>query len=225
MTVSKSAQELQTRLNRMPLIAILRGVQPHEVIAICANLVEVGFEIIEIPLNSPQPYKSIEMAVNAFGDAALVGAGTVLSPAAVAELASAGGQLVVMPHADPAVISYALERGLAVAPGVATPSEAFAALSAGAHALKMFPAEVLGVKSLRAWSAVLPADTALIPVGGVTPENLAEYHNAGAAGFGIGSALYKPGFGAAEVRARAELFVGAARALAKPPNPKMPALE
>lgn len=196
-------------LQPLPLVAILRGLTPEEAPAIGAALVDAGFRILEVPLNSPRPLESIALLAKAFGDRCLVGAGTVLTPAQVHDVAGAGGRLIVMPHADTAVISAARATGLRCTPGVATPTEAFAALAAGADALKLFPAEQLPPPVLKAWRSVLPAGTALLPVGGITPERMAAYRAAGAAGFGIGSALYAPGTDAAEVARRAADFVDA----------------
>ncbi|HEX2082777.1 MAG TPA: 2-dehydro-3-deoxy-6-phosphogalactonate aldolase [Xanthomonadaceae bacterium] len=196
-------------LQPLPLVAILRGLTPDEAPAIGAALVDAGFRILEVPLNSPRPLESIALLADAFGDLCLVGAGTVLTPAQVHDVADAGGRLIVMPHADTAVISAAHAAGLRCTPGVATPTEAFAALAAGADALKLFPAEQLPPPVLKAWRSVLPAGTALLPVGGITPERMAAYRAAGAAGFGIGSALYAPGTDAAEVARRAANFVDA----------------
>ncbi len=196
-------------LQPLPLVAILRGLAPEQAPAIGAALVDAGFRILEVPLNSPRPLESIALLADAFGDRCLVGAGTVLAPAQVDAVARAGGRLIVMPHADTAVISAARDAGLRCTPGVATPTEAFAALAAGADALKLFPAEQLAPPVLKAWRSVLPAGTALLPVGGITPERMAAYRDAGADGFGIGSALYAPGMDAAEVARRAAGFVEA----------------
>lgn len=193
----------------LPLVAILRGLTPQEAPAIGAALAEAGFRILEVPLNSPQPLQSIELLARALGDHCLVGAGTVLTPGQVQDVASAGGRLIVMPHADTEVIASAHAMGLRCTPGVATPTEAFAALRAGADALKLFPAEQLPPPVLKAWRSVLPPGTALLPVGGITPERMAVYRQAGAAGFGIGSALYAPGTDAAEVGRRARAFIDA----------------
>lgn len=193
----------------LPLVAILRGLTPQEAPAIGAALAEAGFRILEVPLNSPQPLQSIELLARALGDRCLVGAGTVLTPGQVQDVASAGGRLIVMPHADTEVIASAHAMGLRCTPGVATPTEAFAALRAGADALKLFPAEQLPPPVLKAWRSVLPPGTALLPVGGITPERMAVYRQAGAAGFGIGSALYAPGTDAAEVGRRARAFIDA----------------
>ncbi|GBQ47560.1 2-dehydro-3-deoxy-6-phosphogalactonate aldolase (plasmid) [Komagataeibacter sucrofermentans] len=198
-----------TAFTRCPLIAILRGIQPHEVLDIGRVLVDTGFTIIEVPLNSPAPYQSIALLQNTFGDRVLVGAGTVTSPDAVAEVARHGGRLVVMPHADLAVIAEARKHGMICTPGVATPTEGFAALNAGVDALKLFPAEQLGTKVLSAWKSVFPPRTRFIPVGGITPENMQSYLDAGAAGFGLGSALYRAGYSAGDVGRAAERFMKA----------------
>ncbi len=196
-------------LEPLPLVAILRGLAPAQAPAIGAALVDAGLRILEVPLNSPRPLESIALLADAFGGRCLVGAGTVLAPAQVDEVARAGGRLIVMPHADPAVIAAARAAGLRCIAGVATPTEAFSALQAGADALKLFPAEQLPPPVLKAWRSVLPAGTALLPVGGITPERLAAYRAAGADGFGIGSALYAPGMDPAEVARRAAAFVEA----------------
>lgn len=196
-------------LSELPLIAILRGLPPDDATTVGAALVEAGFRALEVPLNSPRPLESIRCLQAKFGHRCLVGAGTVLSAAAVDEVADAGGQLIVTPHTDPAVIAATKRRGMVSMPGTATPSEAFAALRAGADAIKVFPAEQVGPTVLRAWRAVLPAGLDVFPVGGITPENMDEYVRAGATGFGIGSALYKPGRSSAEVSAMANRFVQA----------------
>lgn len=193
----------------LPLVAILRGLTPQEAPAIGAALAEAGFHILEVPLNSPQPLQSIELLAKQLGDRCLIGAGTVLSTAQVQDVNNAGGRLVVMPHADVEVIAAAHASGMVCTPGVATPTEAFAALRAGADALKLFPAEQLPPPVLKAWSSVLPASTPLLPVGGITPERMAAYRQAGAAGFGIGSALYAPKTPADDVARRARAFIDA----------------
>ena len=200
---------LQEILAPLPLVAILRGVTPDEALAIGEALVGAGFRAIEVPLNSPEPLASIRVLADAFGERALVGAGTVRDPADVARIAAAGGRLVVMPHGDAAVIGAAKGRGLLCVPGVATPTEAFAALDAGADALKLFPAEGLPPAVVKAWRAVLPEDVWLLPVGGIRPDSMRPYLAAGANGFGLGSALYKPGMTPAEVAANARTFVHA----------------
>jgi 2-dehydro-3-deoxyphosphogalactonate aldolase len=196
-------------LSQLPLIAILRGVGPEEVGAIGEVLVEAGFRAVEVPLNSPRPFDSIRTLAQAFGDEVLVGAGTVLAADDVARVAEAGGRLVVMPHGDRAIIEATKRFGLISVPGVATVTEAFAALAAGADALKVFPAEAVAPSVIKAWRAVLPRELWLLPVGGIDPDSLGPYLAAGADGFGIGSALYKPGLGADEVGARAQRFAAA----------------
>lgn len=194
---------------RCPLVAILRGVTPDEVVAIGEALVAAGITIIEVPLNSPGPFTSIARLVQALGGRAVVGAGTVLDEGQVRALVDAGGQLLVAPGTDPAVIAAGARAGLAVAPGFFTPSEAFAAIAAGAHALKYFPAEGGSPAMLKAMTAVLSAQVPLLAVGGVTPANLGEWRAAGAAGFGLGGALYRPGDDSAAVAAKAASFVAA----------------
>jgi 2-dehydro-3-deoxyphosphogalactonate aldolase len=202
---------LELAMAELPLVAILRGLRPEEALAIGAALVEAGFRLLEVPLNSPEPFASVRLLAEAFGDRAVVGAGTVTDPADVPRLREAGGRLVVMPHADVEVIRAAKGAGLACVPGVATPTEAFAAVRAGADALKLFPAETLGPATLKAWRAVLPPATATLPVGGITPESMASWCAAGAAGFGLGSALYRRGDTAAKVGAQAARFAAAWR--------------
>ncbi len=208
--------ELEELLGSLPLIAILRGVRPDEAVAIGGALTEAGFAAIEVPLNSPEPLASIERLARAFGERTLIGAGTVLEPAAVERVSAAGGRLIVMPHGDPAIIRAAKAAGLLCVPGVATPTEAFAALVAGADALKLFPAEALPPQTVKAWRAVLPKDVWLLPVGGIAPATMAPYLAAGANGFGLGSALYRAGMSAAEVADPARAFVTAWRALGSP---------
>lgn len=201
-------------LDPLPLVAILRGITPAEAADTGDVLVEAGFRILEVPLNSPDPLRSIGILQERFGDRALVGAGTVLSPARVDEVAAAGGKIIVMPHADVAVIRAAKAAGLYCLPGVSTTTEAFAALDAGADALKIFPAELIGPRVLKAWRAVLPKDLALMPVGGIEPGNMAPYVAAGANGFGIGGALYAPGRALSDTTTRAQAFAQAWAALA-----------
>lgn len=198
-------------LDPLPLVAILRGLTPDESVEIGRVLVDAGFRMLEVPLNSPQPFESIRRMSEALGHEYLVGAGTVLDPANVKKVADAGGRLIVMPHADVAVIRAAKEAGLYCVPGVATPTEAFAALAAGADALKLFPAEQASPAVLKAWRAVLPKDLAVLPVGGIAPDNMGPWLAAGAGGFGIGSSLYAPGRPASDVATRARAFADAWR--------------
>ena len=204
-------QAFAEAMAQLPLIAILRGLTPAEAPAIGEALVSSGFVLIEVPLNSPQPLDSIAQLAAQFPQA-LVGAGTVLQVQQVKEVHAAGGRLVVAPNFNPSVVTTALALGMVVLPGVATPTEAFAALDAGAHGLKLFPAEMISPATVKAWRAVLPQETALMPVGGITPDTMAAYRAAGAAGFGLGSALYAPGRSADQVRASAQKFVHAFRA-------------
>jgi len=198
-------------MQRCGLVAILRGVTPAEVVPIGLALSGAGFRIIEVPLNSPEPLASIRALRDALPAEVLIGAGTVVRPEDCAAVAAAGGQIVVMPHSDAAVIRAAKAAGMACAPGVATLTEAYAALAAGADALKLFPAEALAPAVLKAWRAVLRPPVALLPVGGITPEGIAAYAQAGASGFGLGSALYKPGDSAADVARQAAAFMQAWR--------------
>lgn len=192
-----------------PLIAILRGVNPIEAKDIAAVLIEAGITRIEVPMNSPRPLKSIEAMAKAFGDDAQIGAGTVITVETVLDVAKAGGKLIVSPNADPKVIVATKLAGLDSFPGVMTPTECFAALGAGADGLKIFPASLLGLDGLRAIRAVLPIGTQVYAVGGADHTNFAEWIGASANGFGIGSALYKPGFTPAEVATRAKAMVQA----------------
>ena len=199
----------RTLFDRMPLVAILRGLLPENAVEIGDRLVDSGFTTLEVPLNSPDPLESIARLASRFGDKAVIGAGTVLSAADVAPIAEAGGTLVVMPHANPEIIAEAKRLGMICAPGVATPTEAFSALAAGADLLKLFPAEMLSPPVAKAWRAVLPDAAALVPVGGIAPESMAAYWQAGVAGFGLGSALFHPTFTADEVDSRAKASVAA----------------
>ncbi len=201
--------ELTGWLTRCPLIAILRGVQPDEVLAIGEALERQGVAIVEVPLNSPRPMESIARLAREFGERLLIGAGTVMTAVQVAEIGAAGGRLVVTPHADPAVTRAAKQHGLMAVPGFFTPAEAFGMLAAGADALKLFPAEGASPAVLRALRAVLPAGTAVLPVGGIDASNLAAWQAAGAAGFGIGSAIYRPGDSAETVAAKAHGLIAA----------------
>ncbi len=194
---------------RCPLVAILRGVRPDEVEAVADALVEAGLAMIEVPLNSPEPLDSIARLARRYGPEVMIGAGTVLTPADVAAVRAAGGRLIVSPNANPEVIRAS--AGLVSLPGFYTPSEAFAAIAAGATGLKLFPADGASPAYLKAQRAVFPAGLPLFAVGGITPDNLAQWLAAGAMGAGIGSALYAPGLTAAEVGLRARAFVTAAR--------------
>jgi len=196
-------------LDRLPLVAILRGVTPDEVVEVGSALVDAGFAIVEVPLNSPHPLESIARLHAKFGDEILIGAGTVMSPAQVKEIAAAGGRLIVMPHGDADVVRAAKGAGLACIPGIATPTEGFAALANGADALKLFPAELLTPAVLKSMRAVFPSTTRFLPVGGITPDSMASYVAAGAAGFGLGGALYRRGDEPSRVAANARDFVAA----------------
>ncbi|MFS2160282.1 2-dehydro-3-deoxy-6-phosphogalactonate aldolase [Pseudomonas sp. Pseusp122] len=200
---------LKQALTQNGLVAILRGLRPQEAEAIGTVLYEAGIRVIEVPLNSPQPYDSIRLLRSLLPADCLIGAGTVLTPAQVSQVKDAGGQVIVMPHSDPTVLRAAKAAGLFLSPGVATPTEAFAALAEGADVLKMFPAEQMGPAVVKAWLAVLPAGTVLLPVGGITPDNMAAFISAGVKGFGLGSGLFKPGMSAADVAESAKAYVAA----------------
>ena len=199
----------QRFLDRLPLIAILRGVTPSEVVPIGETLVRAGFGIIEVPLNSPDPLTSIRLLCDALDDDVIVGAGTVLNAWHVRDVADAGGRIIVMPHSDPEVVRAAKDMGLYCTPGISTPTEGFAALANGADALKLFPAELVTPKVLKAMRNVFPAETRFLPVGGITPDNMAAFVAAGASGFGLGSALYAPGDTTAQVKVMARACVAA----------------
>lgn len=198
-----------TAFVRCPLIAILRGAKPDEVEAIGDALVDAGFTLIEVPMNSPDPLDSIARLARRFEGRAVIGAGTVLTEGQVEQVRTVGGTMIISPNANPRVIAASAEAGLVSLPGVVTPTEAFAAIEAGATALKLFPAEGSSPGILKAMRAVLPKDMRLLPVGGIAPDNMGPWREAGAAGFGLGSALYKPGFTAADVSERAKAFVAA----------------
>ena len=203
--------DLDEALAALPLIAILRGLQPEEAVDVATAIHDAGFRIVEVPLNSPSPLSSIERIVARFEGRMLIGAGTVLEIGALADVAAAGGRLIVSPNFEGEVVRAAKRRGLISVPGVATPSEAFTALAAGADAIKLFPAEMITPAVLRSLRAVLPKEAKLIPVGGITPANIAAYLEAGADGFGIGSALFRPGKSIADIARAASAFVEAAR--------------
>ncbi len=201
-------------LSQCPFVAILRGVRPDEVEAIGQGLVAAGFRIVEVPLNSPEPFVSIERLARVCGNDALVGAGTVLRADQVDAVASAGGRLIVTPHADSTVLRQAKLKGLVAMPGFFTPAEAFAMVAGGADALKLFPAEGSSPAALKSMRAVLPRDIPILPVGGIGADNIGPWLAAGASGFGLGSSLYKPGDAAADVIARGRRCVAAFAALA-----------
>ncbi len=206
---------LRARLDRAPLIAILRGIRPDEEASIGAALIDAEFEIIEVPLNSPAPLSSIETLARKFGDAALIGAGTVLRAEDVDAVSAAGGRLIVMPHMHDAIIRYAKAQNLVCIPGFATPTEAFGAIAAGADALKLFPAQGSSPSELKGLREVLPRDVLLLPVGGIDETQFEKWVAAGAAGFGIGSALFKAGITVMELRDRAEKLLTGWKALAR----------
>ncbi len=203
---------LKDHLDACPLVAILRGISPDEAEAVGEALVGAGLRIIEVPLNSPDPFESIARLARRFGDLALIGAGTVMTAADIARLAGAGGRLMVTPHADPDLVREAKRHGLLALPGFFTPAEAFALIGAGADGLKLFPAEAASPAVLKALRAVLPPALPVLPVGGVSPETMAPWRAAGAMGFGIGSGLYRPGDDAAAVREKADAFISALKA-------------
>jgi 2-dehydro-3-deoxyphosphogalactonate aldolase len=202
-----SLAEFDAAFARCPLIAILRGVTPDEVVAVGEALFDAGFRLIEVPLNSPEPLESIARLAKTFAGRAVIGAGTVLSVADVAAVQLAGGTMIVSPNANLDVIAATSGNRLVSLPGIATSTEAFAALAAGATALKLFPAEGASPAVLRAMRAVLPASVRVLPVGGITADNMAPWRKAGAAGFGIGSALYSPGVTPDQVAVRARAFI------------------
>ena len=204
--------DLRSALAQCPVVAILRGVKPDEIDAIGDALVEAGVTVIEVPLNSPKPFDSIARLAARLGSRALIGAGTVLEAAEAARVAEAGGKLMVAPNFDAEVVRAAKAAGLAALPGVMTPSEGFAALKAGADGLKLFPAEIIPPAVFKAWRAVFPADCLLLAVGGVGVDNIRSYAEAGASGYGIGSALYRPGRPAAEIGRLARALVATAKA-------------
>ena len=203
---------LTETLSASPLVAILRGITPDEIKPVGEALIEAGIRIIEVPLNAPDAIQSVKTLAETFGDRAIIGAGTVLTSEAMRDAGDAGAHLIVMPHTDPAIIEDCKTEDLWCIPGVATPTEALTALSAGADALKLFPGEALPPQIVKAWRAILPHETLLLPTGGVDPHNIDDYADAGANGFGVGSALYTPGLSPEQVRERAALMMAACRA-------------
>ena len=202
-----AVERFNSYLSECPLIAIIRGVKPDEAEAIGAAIFASGIRIIEVPLNSPEPFESIRTLASIFGDRALVGAGTVLDPADVPRVAQVGGQIIVSPNVHRPVIEASVAAGMVAAPGFFTPSEAFEALRAGAHCLKLFPAKAASPAVVKAQRAVLPKDLPLIVVGGVRPDNMRPYLEAGATGFGLGSGVYVPGRSPQEVEERARAYM------------------
>jgi 2-dehydro-3-deoxyphosphogalactonate aldolase len=200
--------QFHTHMNSLPLVAILRGLKPEEALDVGQAIVNAGFHILEVPLNSPDPLRSIQILAEAF-PRALVGAGTVTTAQQVRDIKAAGGQLIISPHLDDNVVCEAVNLGLISLPGVATPTEAFKAIALGAHGLKLFPAEMISPAVVKSMRAVLPKHIRLIPVGGIGTHNMADYRNSGASGFGIGSALFAPGKSAQAVGESAAAFVQA----------------
>ncbi len=203
--------EFKRRLAEMPVVAILRGVKPDEVEAVVEAILAAGVTIIEVPLNSPDPFTSIARMAKAFAGRALIGAGTVLTLDDVARCHAAGAQLIVSPNMNPAVINASVAAGMVSAPGCMTPTEAFAALGAGAHAIKLFPGEMISPAAVKAMRAVLPKEATVLVVGGVTPATIADFRAAGANGFGVGGGIYRAGTTAEEAGRNAAAFVDAAR--------------
>lgn len=200
--------------SQSPLVAILRGVKPEEVIACGEAIVAAGWRVIEVPLNSPDALESIRRLVERFGDDILIGAGTVLSAQSVADVAAVGGRLIVAPNTDAEVIHAALANGLVTLPGVYTPTEAFQAYRLGARYLKLFPADSLGPAYIKAIKSVLPPDAHIVPTGGVSVDTIADFHAAGCRAYGIGTQIYKPGMDVAEIAQRAKILADAAAKLA-----------
>lgn len=207
----RNASNLDARLAAAPVIAILRGVTPAEAAAVGEALVAEGIAVIEVPLNSPDPFESIAILSRVLKGRAVVGAGTVLDPRAAENAAEAGAEICVAPNSNPAVIGRALELGLEPFPGVMTPTECFAAINVGARRLKLFPADVCGPGAIKALTAVLPGDVSLFAVGGVGPENISEWLDAGASGVGVGGSIYKSGDSAAAVARKASAVATALR--------------
>ena len=195
----------------LPLIAILRGLKPENALVVAESLIEADFRLIEVPLNSPHPFDSIERIAERFGDVAVIGAGTVLNKDDARRTADAGGRLVVAPNLEPAVAQAAKAENMAYCPGVMTVTELFQAHGLGADAIKLFPAEIIGTTGVKAMRSVVPSDIKLLPVGGIDPGKVADFVAAGASGFGLGSALFKPDSPSSDIRAAAASFAKAAR--------------
>ena len=200
--------KFNAHMDALPLVAILRGLKPKEALEVGQAIVNAGFQILEVPLNSPDPLRSIQILAEAFPNA-LVGAGTVTTAQQVRDIKAAGGQIIISPHLDDNVVCEAVNMGLISMPGVATPTEAFRAIALGAHGLKLFPAEMISPSIVKAMRAVLPSHVRLIPVGGIGAHNMADYRQCGASGFGIGSALYAPGKTVQAIGESAAAFVRA----------------
>jgi 2-dehydro-3-deoxyphosphogalactonate aldolase len=200
--------KFNAHMDQLPLVAILRGLKPEEALDMGHAIVNAGFHILEVPLNSPDPLRSIQILAEAFPNA-LVGAGTVTTAQQVRDIKAVGGQLIISPHLDDNVVCEAVNLGLISLPGVATPSEAIKAIALGAHGLKLFPAEMISPAVVKSMRAVLPGHVRLVPVGGIGTHNMADYRKSGASGFGIGSALYAPGKSAQAVGESAAAFVKA----------------
>ena len=200
--------KFNAHMDALPLVAILRGLKPEEALEVGQVIVNAGFHILEVPLNSPDPLRSIQILAEAFPNA-LVGAGTVTTAQQVRDIKATGGQLIISPHLDDNVVCEAVNLGLISMPGVATPTEAFRAIALGAHGLKLFPAEMISPSVVKSMRAVLPSHVRLIPVGGIGARNMADYRQCGASGFGIGSALYAPGKTVQAIGESAAAFVRA----------------
>lgn len=211
MVQSNNIEAFRQRMARCPIVAILRGVCPDEVVAIGEALVSNGIDIIEVPLNSPDPLESIRRLQTHFGDAALIGAGTVVSVDDVDRVREAGGALVVSPNINPDVVRRTVAYGMVSLPGVATPSEAYMALEAGAHGLKAFPADQIGCAALQGWKSILPSGTRLLAVGGIDEITIPRYRAVGISGFGVGGSLYKPGYSPVQVGHHAKRLHNACR--------------
>lgn len=206
-----SASDVEAYFSESPLIAILRGIRPDEILEYSKAIVDAGWRCIEVPLNSPSPLESIKILRDHFGNHILAGAGTVLTAAAVRSVVEAGGRLIVAPNTNAEVIAEAIKNNAVIMPGFLSATEAFTAYELGARYLKLFPADAMGPDYIKAIRSVLPGDAKIIPVGGVSPETVASFQQVGSAAFGIGSQLYKPGMTVADVKLRAEKFIAACK--------------